>query len=370
MLTDVPLEVDLNDEEHVIRKVMDISERIHISAVYANNEYRTVLGARIAEALNLPYSLSAAAAQNCRSKARTRALLLEHQVNPVKYALIQSSSELPQVFKEISFPLIIKPSNDAGSFMVKKCTTETEAYEAFEQIKSRTQNWVGQPLEQHILVEEYVEGPEFSVETCTIAGVTRVIAITEKASFSVVEEGHSVPAAITEKQKLMMEELVIQALRVLGVDYIVAHTEVKLSPRGPVIIEVNARMGGDQIHQLVRAVTGYDLRQLALHVVTGGTWEEAPRGEPKTSTAQIKFLLADHDGKLEVRPDLARKVEGIQEVQLSVKNGDYVAQTKSNYDRLGYLIAFDMAHKTANQVMFEACDALRFSVIQAQEEKV
>lgn len=364
LLVDIPLELDLNQEEQVVRKVLEISRKILISAVYANNEYRTVLGAKIAKALNLPYSLSPEAAQNCRSKAKTRALLSEHHVNPVQYALIQSSSELPQVLHEIPLPIIIKPSNDAGSYMVKKCTTETEAYQAIAAIQGRTENWVGQPLEQHVLVEEYIEGPEFSVEACTIDGVTQVIAITEKASFSVVEEGHCVPAAISEEEETQIKKLVIEALKVLNVNYIVSHTEVKLSPKGAVIIEVNARMGGDQIHRLVRAVTGYDLRQLALHIITGGKWEDAPRKTPQAPTAQIKFLLADHEGTVELHTDLARNVEGIQEVQLTVRNGDYVTPTKSNYDRLGYLIAFGKADKAANLILEEACEALRFSITQ------
>ncbi|WP_433743707.1 ATP-grasp domain-containing protein [Paenibacillus amylolyticus] len=370
IIADFPIEMDLNQEDDVVTKALEISKRIPITAVYTNNEYRIVLGAKIAEALGLKYHLSSEAAQNCRSKAQTRACLTRHQVSPIQYAIIQSPAEILHVLSEMKLPVIVKPSNDAGSHMVQKCNTLEEAWTAAELIRTKVQNWVGQPLEKHILVEEYIEGPEFSVESCTIHGATHIIAITAKNTSALIEEKHLVPAPLSEQDSALIHELVVQALTVLGADYTVAHTEVKLSPQGPKIIEVNARVGGDQIHRLVHAVTGYDLRKLAFHIVTGGTFASAPRDTPVTDSAQIQFLLADQEGYVRWDKQAAQSIKGIEQVESSVRDGDYVVMTESNYNRLGYLIAHGVDGKHASLIMDAAKEAMHFFITKDQDGKV
>lgn len=370
MIADFPFEMDLNQEEEAIAKAIEISKRLSIVAVYTNNEYRIVLGAKIAEALGLQFHLSSQAALNCRSKAQTRACLTKHQVSPIQYALIQTPAEILHILSEMKLPVIVKPSNDAGSHMVQKCNTLEEAWSAAELISTNALNWVGQPLEKHILVEEYIEGPEFSVESCTINGTTHIIAITAKNTSALIEEGHLVPALLSEQDSTLIQEVVIKALAVLGVDYIVSHTEVKLSPQGPKVIEVNARVGGDQIHNLVHAVTGYDLRKLAFHIVTGGTFASAPRDIPITDSAQIQFILAYQDGNVRLNKNAAQSIEGIKQVEISVQNGDYVTMTKSNYNRLGYMIAHGVDGKHASQVLNTAKEAIHFFITKDQDGEV
>ncbi|CAM4439368.1 ATP-grasp domain-containing protein [Paenibacillus tarimensis] len=365
---DLPVEVDLNDETEVLRKVSGLAERCRIGAVYTCNEYRLILGAKIAEALNLPHALSVEAARNCRSKARTRALLREHNVNPVAFKLVRSPAEALQALggSEISLPVIVKPSNDAGSHMVRRCESLEEVWEAVEAIQSSGKNWVGQPLEADILIEEFIEGPEFSVECCTVNGITRVIAVTAKETAGMIETGHLVPAPLAEEDRQAIEALVTEALKVLGVDYIVSHTEVKLSAGGPKIIEVNARMGGDQIHRLVEAVTGYDLRKLAFHIAAGGTLEDAPRDLPAADSAQIAFLLAGQSGIVRLRSEAVSGMEGVQELKLLVEDGQHVKASHSNYNRLGYVIAHGREGKHASDRVRAAINALQLTVVAEQ----
>ncbi|WP_181438591.1 ATP-grasp domain-containing protein [Paenibacillus sambharensis] len=361
---DLPVEVDLNDEAAVLRKVSELAGRCRIGAVYTCNEYRLILGAKIAEALKLPHVLSVEAASNCRSKARTRALLREHNVNPVAFKLVRTPAEALQALarSEISLPAIVKPSNDAGSHMVSRCETLEEVWQAVEAIRSSGANWVGQPLEADILLEEFVDGPEYSVECCTVNGITTVIAITAKETAGMIETGHLVPAPLAAEEQKAVEAIVIQALKVLGVDYIVSHTEVKLSAAGPKIIEVNARMGGDQIHRLVEAVTGYDLRKLAFHIAAGGTLDDAPRNLPIATSAQIAFLLAGQSGIVRLQREAVGSIEGVQELKLLVEDGQRVLASHSNYNRLGYVIAYGSKDKHASDHVRAAIDALQLTI--------
>jgi len=75
-----------------------------------------------------------------------------------------------EALHQIPLPVVVKPSNDAGSNLVLRCDTEEEVVVAVENIKKNSINWVGQELDPDVIIEEYLDGPEFSIESCTIDG--------------------------------------------------------------------------------------------------------------------------------------------------------------------------------------------------------
>ncbi len=351
---DVPVEIDLNDEELAVQKAIGLGQRFDIQAVYTLNEYRVPLAARMATVLGLPYGLSYEAALNCRNKKRTRKLLEQDKVGSAKFILVSTPEEALAALTNFSLPVVVKPSNDAGSNLVARCDTPEEVWQAVEAIQRNSSNWVGQTLDSEILIEEYLEGLEFSVEACTSAGKTTVLAITAKQTTPpplAVEVGHSVPAPIPEADAAAIRQLVVDALAALGVTDTVTHTEVKLTLKGPKVIEVNARPGGDKIPLLVKAVTGYDLRELSLHLALGGTLKNAPFYGVVAPSATVHFFAAEHSGGVKISNlETVASVPGLFMIHMDVYDGDTVEQTTSNYNRLGYFIAHGTDEQDANRV--------------------
>lgn len=355
---DLPLEVDLNDEIAVIQKIIDISAKYNIRGVFTLNEYRVVLAAKICEALGLTWGLSVDAALNCRQKKRTRELLLRQGVGSAQFVVIVSAPESLSALQKISCPVIVKPSNDAGSNFVARCDSPEQVWDAAAAITASKQNWVGQAFDREILIEEFLDGPEFSVESCTVASVTTVLAITQKklaAPPSTTEMEHLVPAPLSESERLAITALVSDALKALGVSRAVTHTEVKLTSVGPKIIEVNARPGGDRIAFLVKATTGVDLRELSMHLCLGGGLDTFSREEVTSKTAAIRFFLAGQSGVVSFHsPELMRTEPGVRELQLYVEPGEKVSITSSNYNRLGYCMVngdtIDDVYQTIDRV--------------------
>src|SRR5204863_1276408 len=135
-----------------------------------------------------------------------------------------------------------------------------------------------------VLVEEYVPTPEFSVETFG----RKVVGTTAKHLGPppwFVECGHDFPADLGEVATV--EALALAAIEALGLGFGPAHTEVRLGPRGPVVIEVNARLAGGRIPTLVRLATGIDLVGATVDAVIGDA-ESLP--EPGPGHASIRFL--------------------------------------------------------------------------------
>ncbi len=178
--TDVPIEIDLNNSTAVLSKAVELSKKYNIVAVFTLNEYRVPLCALIRETLGIKFGISYEAAFRCRNKKETRKILSDTNINTVKYQLIHSFYEAETALKMIPLPVVIKPSNDAGSKMVYCCKTKDEVHSAIISIQSCKNNLVGEKLDDEILLEEFLTGPEFSIETYTFQGKTKIIAITAK----------------------------------------------------------------------------------------------------------------------------------------------------------------------------------------------
>lgn len=360
---DLPVEIDLNDEDRVLVRCQQFSAKYDIKGVYTLNEYRIPLGAKIAASLGISHHITVEAALNCRHKDRTRRVLAEHGVGSAQFRAVRTREEVLSALPDFDFPVIVKPSNDAGSHLVVKCENQREVLDAFNAITQQNSNWVGQELSGVVLIEEFLDGPEYSIEAYSTQNKHTLLAVTEKHVTPPplsVEVGHLVPAPLPEGDVQAMHELVREALTALGVKHSVTHTEVKLTSKGPRIIEVNARPGGDRITVLVRAVTGMDLREIALHLAVGNSSCCFPKHESLASSAAIRFLTSDGEGTVTV-PD-----EGVLaclfEKRISVKTGDRVEATTSNYNRLGHVIALGSENKNAWQVLNDTLQAFPIKV--------
>ncbi|MBY0201421.1 ATP-grasp domain-containing protein [Priestia megaterium] len=338
---DVPIEMDLNNEEVVLEKCLELANQLDIISVFTMNEYRIPLASKISEALKLTYQLPYEASLRCRNKKLARQKLNEAGVGEVQYRLVSTQTDLKTELEGIDFPLIVKPSNDSGSKNVYLCNNEAEISTAIKHIVQSEKNIVGQSLDADIMIEEFLDGPEFSIESVTVNGQTTIIGITKKLVTPYplsIEVGHDFPANLHANEEKEIRELVEESLAVLGVDFAVTHTEVKLTNKGPRIVEVNARPGGDEIPHLVKAVTGIDLKSLAFLVTLGKGIDSLDLSSSPVPSASIRFLLANQEGKVSFNDQFQSAY--IKEQKWYVKNGESVKRTESNFDRLGYFIVY------------------------------
>lgn len=340
--TDVPIEIDLNNSTAVLSKAVELSKKYNIVAVFTLNEYRVPLCALIRETLGIKFGISYEAAFRCRNKKETRKILSDTNINTVKYQLIHSFYEAETALKMIPLPVVIKPSNDAGSKMVYCCKTKDEVHSAIISIQSCKNNLVGEKLDDEILLEEFLTGPEFSIETYTFQGKTKIIAITAKkvlSPFFPIEVGHTVPAKLPTNLVEEIEKLVKIAISALEIDFSITHIEMKLTPSGPKIIEINARPGGDEIPKLVEMTTGLNLHKISLLISLGIPIEMADVTAKESNSASIRFLIADNDGIVELGKQLdILSNPYVTQLKINVNDGDTVEKTTSNYNRLGYFI--------------------------------
>ena len=205
--------------------------------------------------------------QRSTNKYLMKQAFLQNNVACAKGLYFSSKEELNESkLKDFSYPLILKPVDSHSSRGVYRVLSYNEILNYLDETISFSR-------EGAFLIEEFIDGPEFSVESVTYNGKTEVIQITEKIITpfpNVVELGHIQPAELTDKQKEQIKVEVIKAINALGINNTVSHTELKITEKGPIIIEIGARLGGDFISSfLTKSSCGVDLDKASVQVCLG-----------------------------------------------------------------------------------------------------
>lgn len=286
-------ESGIPDQQRVTEAVLALVSGHRVAGVVTYDETLVVAAAQVADALGLP-GLTPAGAESCRNKHRTRQLLTAAGLPQPRFALAESVAEACRAANEIGFPVVLKPRGMGGSIGVVRADSPAEVEEAFG-IARRASRSGPRAYERGVLIEELVTGPEISVDGVTAAGDYRSFCIAHKeVGFPPFfeEVGHTVDGADPLLDDPEVQHVLTTAHRALGIAWAMTHTELRLTERGPVIIEVNGRVGGDLIPYLGMLATGIDPGQVAAQVAVG----QAPRLETSSRRcAGIRFLYPPED---------------------------------------------------------------------------
>jgi biotin carboxylase len=243
---------------------------------------------------------------------------------------------------------------------VRLCNTVDEARRQAQTILAVSENVRGQQATQVVLVEAYLDAPEYSVEMFSWQGETFCVGITEKLLLpppSFVEHRHVFPAPLQADVVSEMEQTVTQALATVGYRDGASHTEIKYTAEGSAIVEINARLAGGMIPELITLVTGLDLLEQQCRVASG---QKPCLHADRDGFAGIQFLVSSVAGTLrEIRGvEQCIAVDGITEVNIMASVGKSVTTAQSAYDRLGYVIAQGKSYDETVRRMRVASDLI------------
>lgn len=194
---------------------------------------------------------------------------------------------------DVVFPVIVKPTDRSGSRGIFKI-------ERKEDLKSAILSAMESGFEHKALVEEYVDGKEYSVEFISYHGEHHFLAMTLKYTTGApnfIETGHLEPAPVDEGTLYSVINVVRHALDTLGITDGASHSEIKISEDGTIkIIEIGGRMGGDCIgSDLVRLSTGYDYVRMVIQVACGIEPDFEKVCPPHPAGCRFIFSQADID---------------------------------------------------------------------------
>lgn len=246
--------------------------------------------AEIATKLGLPFH-TPAIARRLVDKSVQRAALKRRGVPVPRHLEVPSelgAGAIARLPEHLDFPAVLKPRSGAGSKCVTLVQTPDELVEAMAQ---RQRDGLSDPM----LVEEFIPAADrgdgqfaalVSVESYVSQSHISHVALTGRFPFAAPfrETGNFIPADLSDSEQRAVCTLASESIRALGVEGGCLHTEIKLTPDGPRLIEVNGRLGGG-IPQMLGRVTNLDLFDVACRIALG---ERLP-GETIRHTSRIAY---------------------------------------------------------------------------------
>lgn len=311
-----------------------VAKKYNISAVVtAATDKPLVMMAHVAKELGLRFYSEETAIWST-DKFQMKQRFIEGGIPCAKGRLISKVEEANDFY----FPVIVKPRDNSGSRGVILCRTIEELSDAIKEALQYSK------LET-ILVEEFIEGQEYSIEALHYDGKSDVIQFTEKTTTPFpynVELEHKQPANLSEEQKENIKQLISKIADCMHFENCASHTELKINERGIFIIETSPRLGGDYITStLVPLSTGINIEDQLLNIVLGNEVDTRTGRVEKASAVHFFSLPEGTITAIDPQIEEAKGWEGIKLFDFKLKVGDKVTPITSSLNRYGQFIVSD-----------------------------
>jgi len=353
MIADVPIILDVKDKENSLK----IAQKYQINGVLSFScEICIQTVAFIAEKLKLP-GLNQKLARIVTDKALMRELYVKHNVPSTNFKVVYSLDESLEAVKELLFPIVFKPADNAGSRGVTKVNRLKEVRNAFKLAKNYSE-------QRKVLIEVFMEGQEVSVEAFIYNKQIRILALSEKKRTPppyLLDTQVIFPCSFHKTNQDKIRSVAKQAIEAIGINSGPVHLEIMMTPRGPKMVELGARGPGFKVFSdMIPYVTGVDTLKATLKSALG----KKPNLQIKENRAAILKFIKTKIGKIQKIDGIEdiRKIKGIHGVELYSEIGDMVKPLTCGADRIGHIISFASSRKKAEQILVEAEKILKVEI--------
>lgn len=280
-----------------------------------------------------------------------------HNVPSPWFFTIDTLEELKALESQLSFPCIMKPTDNAGSHGVVLAQSFDELVASFDYSHNCSRHG-------KVIIEEYLAGEEVSVEVMIVDGTAHILQITDKQTTGAphfVEMGHSQPTRKPESVVQAIRKVADQACAAIGINKGPAHVEIMITNRGPVMIELGARMGGDNITtHLVPLSTGVDMVKATIDIALGNKPNITPTLHCGSAIRYFEAPMGTIT--LITGEEEAKAIPGIKQITFTKGVGDKSTPIHCSNDRIGFVIAQAESAEAAVRVCEEAMKVIKIEV--------
>ncbi len=352
-----PVIIDTSNINILLAYIERLSE---VVAIWSTSEYYIEICAEIAKKLQLR-GANPRAISRCRDKGLFYEQLEKENVCHPETFVAVSPDQLMKISQAVSFPVVIKPAQGSGSVNVRLVYSAEELASFGSSLLRVDNNERGVKCTPKVLIQEYVDGEEYSVEILIQKGSPVVIGITKKYLGDppcFVETGHDFPAVIETEKKELIIKSVIDAINAVSLDFGPAHVECRVKNNNLKIIEVNPRLAGGMIPVLMEKSLDIDILSKVISLYAGGSGFSENEVKVKFYAKKycaIRFAVANKPGVF--KGITSNVVASIKHCDLSYKElqsvGDRVVLRGDFRDRLGYVIACADSQKDLQKIILK-----------------
>ena len=254
---------------------------------------------------------------------------------------------------------ILKPSRNSGSRGIAKVERGISKEEFIRLYDIALE----ESRDNSVLIEQFIEGPEFSVEIIVWEGRVNVLTVTDKKTTEAphfVELGHNQPSCFPDETVTLIKDAAVRGVKALGVDKCACHAEVKVQDGKAYLMEIGARMGGDFISTvLTRLSTGIDMVAAAINCALNIEPDLTPKAAPQGVC--IRYFCPKPGKLVSISNTEALNDPRVHEWEIYHQVGDEIPEVTSSLCRSGHVIvteetpqkAIAFAESLLNEVKME-----------------
>ncbi len=334
--------VDLKDKELMFERARFHRENGGLDGVFTAGTDFSATVAWVAGKLDLPGIPYESALKASRKGKMRRAFALARVPIP-GFVVLDNDQEPLEHLGELSFPLVIKPVDNMGSRGIRRVDSREELMDAFALAGKYSRSG-------KVILEEFIEGPEFSLDALVEKGRITICGFADRHIFFspyFIEMGHTIPTNLEPSVRDEIEEVFRDGIRALGITSGAAKGDIKLSPKGPVVGEIAARLsGGFMSGWTFPFSSGVNVTRGALNLAVG-----LPPGDldPLRNDVSAERACISIPGKAELLRgvDEARKLSGIEFIHINTMTGERVCFPRNNVEKCGNFISRARERDTA-----------------------
>ena len=350
--------VDIVDQEACLKFAQ---EKEVDGVMTAATDYGVLSAAYTAQQMNLP-GLKYEVAKVVKNKYMVRRTLFENKIDDIsQYYEISDISQLDEVGGRIHFPVMVKPCDGSGSKAAKRVDSISDLMQACDEA-------IEASLIGRALIEDFIEGKEYGVESFVYDGQVHVLGVMGKHMTNppdYAELGHRIPSKLPIEKTV--KEVAQNAIKALGINFGAVNMDILVTSDNRIcIVDIGARMGGNLIgSHIIPLGTGIDYMGNLIRASVGDLVDIRPI---KSGVNVVTRLLALAPGKVVRLPDLAEIAQKYEvDIYHHLNVGSIIRQYHNNLDGCGYVVAVSDELKEAEMRAEESKHLVNTGII--REEK-
>ncbi len=262
---------------------------------------------------------------------------------------------------EFDTDAILKPSRNSGSRGIAKVSRNMDKGDfirAYDEALSESRD-------HSVLIEQFIEGPEFSIEMIVWQGDIHVLTVTDKKTTGAphfVELGHNQPSCFSATDVETLKAAAVAGVRALGVNNCACHAEAKLMNGKAYLMEVGARLGGDFIStELTHLSTGIDMVAAAIDVALGVEPDLSAKEEPKGVC--IRYFCPKPGKLVSISNTEVLNNPHVYLWEIYPKEGDVIPAVTSSLCRSGHVIVTEKTPQKAIELAERLIESVKFETV-------
>jgi len=295
-------------------------------------------------------------------KALMRDAFAKSGVPSPRFFAVHDYAELQDRAVQIGYPLVVKPADNAGSRGVQKVDDPSGLESAYKNARAYSRK-------QKVMVEEFMEGVEVSVEVLMSGGKMHIIAVSDKIRTQppYLLDTHVIfPTACSVEDREKVIAVARASIDSVGITQGPVHIELMMTSEGPIPVELAARGPGFKVFtDILPIITGVDLLKAHIDVALGNLLDLT--FDQKMSAA-IRFFSATDGSVKDVKGiEEVKLMPGIHDIEIYVKEGDKVKSLTSGADRIGHVIATAPSREQVMKLIEEVDEKLEITFLKDNE---